>query len=1743
MIREPESGSEKGVALLAVLFALVLLMLLTLSFSVSMTVGADAAMRDVEETSVQQASASVRDMLITTAAMSHPALDPTPGYDGLDEWPGDVVLPKAFEGLTDDGKVLLGGSVVDLQRFLQLDSASPLLLANVIGTTTRLSVELKKDDRVIEVDDASNLPDAGWVWIAGELIQYGEKKGNQLGQLARGQLQPEFADGTVTIDRTALVLDYRCVLAAAWPTFGADATRQTRHPYRSVSELLAIEKAGFGSFTAAEMDALQRVFCIDTMAATAATWGRRERVFNELVAGQTNVITVKSAAHLGAGSTVRLINIKTGAVEYGLVMAVATDHGSPDVQFRPVFQLQLLFHVTQTFHADDTMVEPLIPAPVNVNTAPPEVLTALCAQVRPGADVRVHEDTGKTRLLPNWITPSQAREVTDELATQRAPGTVKGPFTGWHDFSDRVWKPRLEQLKGSADIAVWIALYRNLQTGRDSVVEMGTAPVCFQSGPWIEYRAAASRSSSAVAAGVAARHERSGVAAAMPGFTIERRWSTQEQYEDAFLLDRRSQFWTTFPINLGALLSGAPGLDPAPRWFANLAAVAYPNLGFGEQRFATTDEADSGFAPAPSTAVSSEWVPGRQELRGADTFQQTTDARGHDVKKLGPYLMQNTGPSTTGNQASKPPSPRHDRISFPFSNRDSFVERFGIQFWTEPQSLGNCILFEHGTGDPDRNQLRLEVKDGNLVWRVLDEAGRDPDPSKSPAGIKDAASEWSVPVADLALPANTPMHVAVSATSGRPADLSFAIDGITRGKPKYATYLTAALPVFDPTLGNNNGRPGTTNKSERFVDVQVESTKDFPAVGILRIGLELFEYSSMQGNSFRCQWKDSLGGRGARQVGREFRPSIPMKDGKPAIDINDPQFQGANLDFFPAHAAGSLVELYGGAAVLSEDTPMMPGKTTLAGSVGGFTVARAFIDNPRPITVQAGPFTIPLGTGLDETWVGDIKLADPLPTRNNPPQETTDEIANSFATGGGYALLVQRRQQWQSNQGGQLSLTTSIGGVELIKFAARQGSKLTGVQRAQTIPGDASQIDRQYNDNTPRKFVTDWSDNLTVPTQPPLLFDQIPTLILWVVPVSITVQSAKYLIDPQSDPAHLVQWVQLYPQSSANDTEWVRYDAILENRFLVRGNRAAWDHLRYTLTRQLAIESVQINQTGPSNVPRFDTKPPWGTVTETSGYIGYIPRIEAQYPQIQAARYALRFRGDPMQDFYGDGNQARSDPNAQSTSSHAQNNAMVTQCHRAQLAWGNYGAYSGRLGRNDRVAILSGSMATGSQRPAPEWQTVNWVARRYEADNIPQPGQGKPPELLGPWPFQLFAFQDEVRGMYLGPPRATQITESRHFDRIVKFPSGELPAAYCEQPSVGGGYGNQQPMTGFVDEVEVVQHFAKDLVVDEAFDAGSKELRANRAYYLNSTGAVWAGGDLSAAYPEHGGLLQVDDEILAYQSRAAGSDGSTDFASFTVATNGRGLLNTEARAHDRGARVKFLTHRPAAILSGGVAARDSVLPLQARGALPGNYGTVLLGRELLHYAWIRAKGDQVTLEMPRWYPPDRRDDTSMARGLFRGRFATTPQGASSGEPVIGFPFRYWDRHAEHSDDPEESYFQITLNEAPAFFRSITWRQETTDPRVEVLCMVRADGKLPWEGDPLPAGGYWQFRTPTQDGAPHKLAHQATRLEIRFATVYKPGCIDLATFQAHAWKTAPRIEDVRVEYEGEGRVFDERVTAR
>ena len=96
--------------------------------------------------------------------------------------------------------------------------------------------------------------------------------------------------------------------------------------------------------------------------------------------------------------------------------------------------------------------------------------------------------------------------------------------------------------------------------------------------------------------------------------------------------------------------------------------------------------------------------------------------------------------------------------------------------------------------------------------------------------------------------------------------------------------------------------------------------------------------------------------------------------------------------------------------------------------------------------------------------------------------------------------------------------------------------------------------------------------------------------------------------------------------------------------------------------------------------------------------------------------------------------------------------------------------------------------------------------------------------------------------------------------------------------------------------------------------------------------------------------------------------------------------------------MHFLRHLPAAILAGGVTENSYALVVNNLGNLPRVGGTLLLGRELLHYTWTL--GNQM-LEMPIWREPAEDNQQERAeQGLFRGRYGTIPQGVAQTEGPI-----------------------------------------------------------------------------------------------------------------------------------------------
>ncbi len=823
------------------------------------------------------------------------------------------------------------------------------------------------------------------------------------------------------------------------------------------------------------------------------------------------------------------------------------------------------------------------------------------------------------------------------------------------------------------------------------------------------------------------------------------------------------------------------------------------------------------------------------------------------------------------------------------------------------------------------------------------------------------------------------------------------------------------------------------------------------------------------------------------------------------------------------------VELYGYAVPVYRDFTVQVGSGRLGSALGAFAVAR-MINDKTPIDIPLQQGSIPLGEGLDANETTNIELGDPVAGRE--PNPATEPIFSAFPTTGGYALLMQQfRPAWAGAREGGNTGSIDIGGIELIRYAARNGATLTGIQRGvslptlQTIPGAEGAV----FDGPSRKFVGRWLPSIVVVgPQETIPAEELPQWMTYVVPISIPAQGS--VVDPTI--LGRSEFVQLYPEGlDEADSEIVRYDYV-EGNWLVRTAASAWAELFEEIIYPGDETPEGSAQNRTVTVPVQGSRAPYPVVKQDGiGYIGYTEQVEVDFPQIQVARHALAFRGDPLT----------------GTTSHSQRvSTPVLPVHRFELDWGNYGAIGGRAGRNDRVALVGGTQAAGGSRPPVERHTVNWAFRRFASDQPPS-GAGGPStatanlEKLGAYYCQFVAFQKPVAQLFVGPAQRDFQEDVRFVDRLVKFPSGELPAAAPEDGVFGSTVQKDVPdFGGVLDELVVVQRLATPVLVEEPFGEKAGEIVVRKDLLVTPQGwTTPAGADYTANTPKEGGLLAVDGELIAYETLESAGPQT---ARFKLAQNGRGLLDPErrARAHDEGAIVYFLEHVPAAILSSGLSESSAELVVRDLGNLPRHGGTLLVGgTELLHYCW--STGRQL-LEMPVWFDPQNR--SAEGRGLLRGRYGTTPVSAQAGEPLIWFPFRSWDRYHERADDPELAYFQVTSSLAPVFFKTLYWQEEAVDPLVDVHCLVNLDGRASFADDPAAADDGLLLLTDGHPGdRPNPLLRQASRLEARFMTVYKPGAFDPVAFLSHSWKKAPRVRAVVVEYEGEARVLDERITAR
>jgi hypothetical protein len=323
------------------------------------------------------------------------------------------------------------------------------------------------------------------------------------------------------------------------------------------------------------------------------------------------------------------------------------------------------------------------------------------------------------------------------------------------------------------------------------------------------------------------------------------------------------------------------------------------------------------------------------------------------------------------------------------------------------------------------------------------------------------------------------------------------------------------------------------------------------------------------------------------------------------------------------------------------------------------------------------------------------------------------------------------------------------------------------------------------------------------------------------------------------------------------------------------------------------------------------------------------------------------------------------------------------------------------------------------------------------------------------------------------------------------------------------------------------------------------------------------------------GILSLGGELIVF--RGTRVDGNNRIALERCV---RGALGTKARAHPPGATGHLLFDLPVSALSGTLNRDANSIPLVHARNWPREGLVRVVGpstAELVHYTALNG----TDLLMPGAMDAD---ESVRDRGLFRGRFGTTPLDHERESLVVWQPFRHWDRYTGRRvederdfggfhDHPESSYLELGKRARGALWQRVTWvegfdqtlrasdaggrtgrgRDTEMDTYMDVLVAMRFHPGVPWDTKDvvdLRSGGAGTPQAQRADrrqsllvfgdmNGENRIDLESETADMRVYFRFRPtawvpqdlpgsgGSGDLVF--ANAWKRSPRLQEVTLEY--------------
>jgi hypothetical protein len=636
-----------------------------------------------------------------------------------------------------------------------------------------------------------------------------------------------------------------------------------------------------------------------------------------------------------------------------------------------------------------------------------------------------------------------------------------------------------------------------------------------------------------------------------------------------------------------------------------------------------------------------------------------------------------------------------------------------------------------------------------------------------------------------------------------------------------------------------------------------------------------------------------------------------------------------------------------------------------------------------------------------------------------------------------------------------------------------------------------------------------------------------------VIPISVAVDSGarRVLMDPYDHNQRRRKGASELAQIGVDDgttsswsTEWVRYNAIVaqgpENH-LVRASKFAFNRVVDYLAETHPL--LQAAQNWNDRIFQIGFEVGQGTyATGAPAYQELLADLNREDPYSPADN-RLAFRGALQ--------------TASVAHAAAEGVRPVFRVWRDAVEWGQV-----RPGRFDEVTLLEA--AGGANRtsdshtinygwstgPVEDWGSqVSHVAlmtdldreievperRRYDVDP-----EDPAPELIA---------------------RFKELFETREADRMVKFPSGELPAGDPGRLFLGREKGAEGgPPGALIDEVRLWSYEDPDpdlstaeVVLEERLARGEENaIDLHEDAFCTSRG-VFRDPFLEAflpveEFPEDAFYVLIGDEVIACKGRDI-----SGARNLTLVEGGRGALGTEAGAHEAGEPLTLLPWLVVSKLRGAISESEAEVRVDDVTGFPRS-GFVVIDDEVLGYTSVTGSGKGGALQVPRYLQPERTDSEDRPAGAFRGRYGTLPEYHEQETLVLWLPHRYPDWYAPEADFPELGCFEVTVPARRAWFDRFTWREENdgNEALASLVAQVRILGRGDFSGDPEEDPDLFFFDKPTEDGTAHLLGRQGDLLEARFFVRYLQGALDPVDMNSNGWKRAPTLELVGVEYLGE-----------